>query len=86
MLEVLVWSATFFMLYARYKTQSDFTATYYADNDGICAAQILLGVIDFNNKRDWLVHVGAGLAGGLWVYSRQKTRSKTWCLGQVEIF
>ena len=49
----------------------------YADNDGICAADSA-GCDQFQrNKRDRFVHAGAGIAGGLWVYCWQRTRSKT---------
>lgn len=53
-LEVLAWSATFFMFYARYKMQSDFwfkAASAMLIMTGF-VPQILLGVISFNETKE----------------------------------
>lgn len=53
-LEVFAWSATFFILYARYKMQSDFwfrVASAMLVMTGF-VPQILLGVINFNETRE----------------------------------
>ena len=53
-LEVFAWSATFFMLYARYKMQSDFwfkAASAMLIMTGF-VPQILLGVINFNETKE----------------------------------
>lgn len=87
-LEVFAWSATFFMLYARYKMQSDFwfrVASAILIMTGF-VPQILLGVINFIDTKELdlftLVLVLLVVYGG----TVGKNMCKNWMIGQERSF